>query len=208
MEQLLNSDCFRHDDRGGARTRRGSRRPAGRHYRLLAVPRAALLLLLVGACSGGLPAGSPISTSSLGPGISIPTEELPPDTRCLIDHGFVLVAVLPPEIPGDAPGYKLASDLPPAERVRIIKECRKLAPEPEQPTVDELRVIYDRWVAERECLKRLGYQPVEPSSFEKFVSDYRAGPWMPIDGVDTSNWTDAEYRRAKEECTLEMFTRG
>ena len=120
----------------------------------------------------------------------------------------MLVEVLPPEVPGDAPGYKLKSDLPASESAKFITECRKLAPDPPKPTVEQLRVIYDRWVAERDCLQGLGYTPDQPSSFEKFVSDYQTGPWMPIDGVDTSRWTDAEYRRAKEECTLEMFTRA
>ena len=62
---------------------------------------------------------------------------------------------------------------------------------------------------ERECLVGLGYHPVEPSTFEKFLADWRTNqpPWMPIDGIDTGVWTDADYQTAKKTCTLEFFSR-
>jgi hypothetical protein len=167
----------------------------------------ALGLLLMVGCSGA-PTSTPLATDlGASPGVSIPAEDLPPDTRCLVDHGFRLVAVLPPEIEGDAPGYKLESDLPPNQASAIIDECQKLAPEVRE-TDAELRVIYDRWVDERDCLIKLGYHPAPPPSFEKFAADWRStGPWMPIDGIDTGSWSDAEYRAAKDRCTLEFFSR-
>jgi hypothetical protein len=167
----------------------------------------AVVFLSLAGCSGATSPG-PSESGAPSPGVSIPTDELPPDTRCLVEHGFKLVAVLPPEIEGDAPGYKLESDLPPEQATAVVKECQKLAP-PNVPKTDaELRVIYDRWVDERDCLIELGYRPVPPPSFERFTADWRStGPWMPIDGVDTGSWSDAEYREAKDRCTLEFFSR-
>lgn len=164
-----------------------------------------LALLLLGCDASATPASATKPGSVVG--ISVPAEQLPPDTRCLIDRGFVLVEVLPPEIEGDDPGYKLKSDLSKTESAAAIEECRKLAPDPPVLSKSDLRVVFDRWVAERDCLSGLGYRPNEPPSFEKFVSSWSTGPWMPIDGIDTSNWTDAQYGDAKERCTLEMFVR-
>jgi hypothetical protein len=101
----------------------------------------------------------------------------------------------------------LESDYEPEEGFAIIVACREKYSPYHEKTTGELRVIYDRWVAERDCLTELGYRPAEPPSFEKFVSDWRTGPWNPLDGVDTSSWTDAQYRAAKERCTLEFFSR-
>lgn len=164
--------------------------------------------VLIVACS---PASSRLPDAGTpGPslGISIPTYQLPADTRCMVENGFRLVAVLPPAIEGEPPGYKLESDLPPDQLAAIVDKCQKLAPVQAEKTVAELRVIYDRWVGERGCLAELGYEPGEPPSFETFQSEWKTGPWMPIDGVDTGSWTDLEYTEAKERCTLEMFSRG
>lgn len=90
----------------------------------------------------------------------------------------------------------------------IMVECSEKYPQPEK-TDAEVRVIYDRWVKERECLVGLGYDPVEPPTFEKFMADWRStGPWMPIDGIDTNAWSGADYEAAKKACTLEFFSRS
>ena len=97
--------------------------------RIASVLTLALLGLLVVGCDAS---AIPTSVTSPSPvfGISVPAEQLPPDTRCLIDHGFVLVEVLPPEIEGDDPGYKLKSDLSSSESAAAIEECRKPVPDP------------------------------------------------------------------------------
>jgi hypothetical protein len=115
-----------------------------------------------------------------------------------------------PQFEGDSRGYRLTSDLPRAQARSIEEECQKLAPPDVPKTEAELRVVYDRWIAERECLIGLGYTPASPPSFEKFVSDWRSptGPWTPIDGVDTQSWSSREYEEAKKRCTLEMYDRN
>lgn len=92
----------------------------------------------------------------------------------------------------------------------IFTECMDKYPTPDKPKTDaEVRVIFDRWVKERECLVGLGYQPVEPPTFEKFLADWNStGPWMPIDGIDTNAWSGADYEAAKKACVLEFFSRG
>lgn len=158
---------------------------------------------------GQTPATHPPASPGTGAGVPIPIGQLPADTQCMVDHGWQLVEMLPPEVPGDPPGYKLESDLPSDQMAAIIEECQKLAPSAPVMTDRELRAIYDRWVKERECLVGLGYHPTEPPTFEKFAADWRTtGPWGPLDGVDTGAWTDAAYQAAKEACTLEMFHRG
>lgn len=76
-------------------------------------------------------------------------------------------------------------------------------------SVDELLAVYQRWVAQRQCLIALGYQPAQPPSFENFASDWRSSepPWMPIDGVAVERWSEADYREAKDRCVLEMYSR-
>ena len=175
-------------------------------------PSRAWACLAVAALAYGC--GQPLGTSAVPSSpaatnaVPIPVGQLPPDTQCMIDHGWKLIEVRPPEVPGDPPSYKLESDLPPGQQQAIIDECQKLASPPPEKTDQELRTIYDRWVTERECLVGLGYHPTEPPTFEKFAADWRSsGPWMPIDGVDTGSWTDAAYQAAKGACTLEMFHR-
>lgn len=186
---------------------RGSRLDSAR-VRVAARTLAAFGLLTIGACAPAPSLTPQASAPAPSAGISIPTGQLPPDIQCLVDHGVRLVEVKPPQFEGDAPSYVLESDLPPKESRAISVECDKLAPPGREKTDEELRVIYDRWVEERGCLIELGYRPDEPPSFETFVSDWRTtGPWMPIDGVDTNSWTDADYAEAKRRCTLEMFDR-
>lgn len=164
-------------------------------------------MLVAGACTSVSSQNPETSSPSPSGGIAVPTGQLPPDVQCLVDHGFS-VEVEPPQFEGDTPGYVLQSDLPAEEARAISMECSKLRPPRRQLTDAELRVIYDRWVDERDCLIELGYRPVEPPSFETFVADWRStGPWMPIDGVDTNAWSGADYAEAKERCILEMFDR-
>ena len=165
-------------------------------------------LLGVASCSNGAISSPSEPDPVPSSGVSIPAGELPPDIQCYVDHGYTLVKIMDPSYEGDRPGYQLTTDLPADQTVAIRDECEKLAP-PNVPKTDaELRVIYDRWVDERDCLIELGYQPAPPPSFEKFVADWRStGPWMPIDGVDTNSWTDAAYREAKDRCDLEFFSR-
>lgn len=165
-------------------------------------------LALVG-CGPGTSAGSPSASPPASGGLLVPTEQLPAYIRCLVENGFRLVEVEPPQFEGDSPGYQLETDLRQSDVLAVEEKCQKLAPPRAEKTEAELRVIYERWIAERDCLVELGYQPDSPTSFEKFVSDWRSarGPWMPIEGVDTSAWTSEEYRTAKERCTLEMFDR-
>ncbi len=166
----------------------------------------AIVSLLAVAC--GQVAPSP-QQPSLSPGISIPAEQLPPDIRCLVDHGARIIEVKPPLTPGDPPRYELALDLPLAEARRVSEECQRLA-SPHPPLTDaEIRAIYERWLGEYECLIDLGYQPEPPPSVETFIAQYRSnsGPWSPIQGVDVSNWTDAQYQEAKARCGLEFLER-
>lgn len=160
---------------------------------------------LLAACS---PAPAPTGSPSPSPGISVPVEQLPADVRCLVEHGARIVEVKPPLVPGDPPRYELALDLPFEEARRISVECQKLASP--HPTLSdaEIRAIYERWVAEYECLVGLGYQPVPPPSVETFIAGWRgSGPWSPIDGIDVGNWTDDQYQEAKERCGLEFYER-
>jgi hypothetical protein len=161
--------------------------------------------LLAVACGQGAPSSQEPSPS---PGISIPAEQLPPDIRCLVEHGATIVEVKPPLISGDPPRYELTLDLPPSEARRISVECQKLAsPHPER-TEAEIRAIYERWVNEYRCLLDLGYQPDPPPSVETFVAQWRgSGPWTPIDGIDVGAWSDDEYREAKSRCGLEFYER-
>ncbi len=125
----------------------------------------------------------------------------------MLDSGF-RISDVHQGYPGSKPWYSWDSDYSVSEGTAKLDECQKLAPPARQKTDEELREIYDRWVQERACLMDLGNSPVNPPSFEKFASDWRStGPWMPIDGVDYSSWTDAQYREAKERCGLEMFDR-
>lgn len=170
---------------------------------------AVVMAVLITGCS---PTSSPDSTGVESGLISI-DEGYPPHVRCMIESGFRLVSVDEPEADYGSTGYEFESDLPQEEALRILRECRELAPDPPPITNDELRVIYDRWVKERDCLRDLGYVPAEPPSFEKFAEDWRSpppesGPWDPLAGVDTGAWTDAEFRVAKERCVLEFFDRS
>lgn len=166
----------------------------------------ALTTLVVGcALAAGPTTSLPSSTAG---GIAIPAEQLTAFDRCMLDHGFRIAQVKPPSLEGGKPSYVYESDHAPEQGFALMTECRNEFAPYQEKTSAELREIYDRWVAERECLIALGYEPAEPPSLEKFMSDWRSGPWTPIDGIDTQRWTDVEYRDAKERCTLEMYDRS
>ncbi len=169
---------------------------------------AAFCLLMLAACAPEVGPAATTSTPGSTTGLAIPTGKLPGRVQCMVDRGFRIAQVRPPQADWDQPEYVFESDLPLDQAKAVMDECRKLYPTA-QKTDAELRVIYDRWIEERRCLVELGYQPAEPPSFEQFLSDWRSprGPWMPIDGVDTGSWTGAEYEEAKAKCTLEMFDR-
>lgn len=116
--------------------------------------------------------------------------------------------VEPPDFPGEPPGYILEANLTMDEARPIREKCDKLKPHRPEKTEAEVRVVYDRWLGQRDCLIGLGYRPHEPPSFETFLSDWRGdGPWTPLDGVNTRVWSGAEYAEAKERCTLEFYDR-
>jgi len=166
-----------------------------------------MVVTALAAACGSLEASRGAEAS---PAIVVPAEDMPPDIKCLVEHGARIVKVIPPQVPGDLPGYQLELELPPDEAREVSAKCQELAPESPQRTDEELLVVYERWLDQRECLIELGYTPDEPTSFETFLSGFRSpqGPWTPIDGIDTQNWTTGQYQEAKEQCTLEFFDRS
>jgi hypothetical protein len=141
-------------------------------------------------------------------GLEIPIEAIDPFGRCLLDNGFYIGEVHLPPVPGATPFYAYGFSMGEDDAMEIVQACRdRYAPDQPPPTEDEIREVYARWVGERECLIRLGYQPQEPPSVETFVQSYHTGPWMPIDGTDYTHWSDEAYRTAKIECGIEMYDR-
>lgn len=171
----------------------------------------ALATLAVAACGTGAtvsPGPPSTATASAAPstGVAIPTAGLPAHIQCEIAHGMKLQTIVPSRLPGGAPGYGMTSDLPNDETMAIMEECSKLSPYRTVQTDADIRIVYDRWVKERECLVGLGYQPTEPPTFEKFLADWRgSGPWMPIDGIDPAAQQGADFDLARKDCTLEML---
>lgn len=171
----------------------------------------ALVLGLFAGCTSQSSTLTPVPSAAL----SIPAYQYPADIQCLIDHGWRVVEVEPPQFEGDPPSYQLEigvdvySD---QERTNIIDLCDALVPPRPEKTDAEIGVIYERWLEERDCLIGLGYTPVEPPSFETFLADWKSesaaeSPWTPLDGVDTNAWNAAQYAGAKARCTLEFFDR-
>lgn len=175
--------------------------------RVLLVAIAAIIV----AC-GPSPRASPDSsgepTNGTAPEVSIPASQVDANTKCLLDHGFKLVGTSFPGGSGAPPAYEVSTEgLTAAEASQAASDCAQFAPSPRVLSDVEIRVVYDRWVRERECLIGLGYHPTEPPTFETFISDWNTGPWDPLMGVDTGAWTDAEYQAAKKACTLEFYGR-
>jgi len=126
---------------------------------------------------------------------------------CMAEAGF-RVASTHDGYPGEPSWNEWESDLGDAEGLQRLTECQRLVPPPRQRSDEELTAIYWRWVEERACLVRLEYSPTQPSTVEKFISDWRStGPWTPVDGIDITTWSSEEYDRAKAACTLEVLER-
>jgi hypothetical protein len=179
--------------------------------RRIAACLASILLAVIAAGCGSTPTFSTepvVGPASSTSAVSIPVDRLPPAIQCMVDGGMIVDHAVE-AYPGASPGYELKMGSLSLERAQaLMTECKAKFPSPVLSDAD-IRVIYDRWVKERECLVGLGYRPMEPPTFEKFVADWRGtGPWDPLAGVDTNSWTDADYQTAKKSCTLEMFDRG
>jgi hypothetical protein len=82
----------------------------------------------------------------------------------------------------------------------LSAECFAKFPRASPKTHEEIRVIYNRWVLEWQCLKSLGFHPGRPPTFEDFYPTWATGPWMPINGVPMERLGG----RAKDKCGLEM----
>jgi hypothetical protein len=151
----------------------------------------------------------PPSTPPASAAVEIPLSDLSPADQCLIDAGFRPVRRAPAASGGQPSAIgEWETDLAPEQAMIAGERCRELVGPRVAKSEAEILEIYRRWLDERTCLVRLGYQPQPPPSAEKFVEDWRTGPWMPIDGIDTAAWTDAEYAEAKSKCTLEFYDRG
>ncbi len=143
--------------------------------------------------------------------IQIPVSQLTRLDECFIEAGMIPVRMRPPDDPLNAQNRVVlwrfdGTDAEYAEARVARKVCQdKYALPARELTEDELRAKYQRWVAERDCLVELGYHPVEPPSVETFLASWATGPWMPIDGVPVDSWSAAEFREAKERCTIEMY---
>ena len=178
---------------------------------LLAGVAAMLLLFVASACGtprGGTPSPSRAATSEPTGAISIPTGNLSAYYQCMLAAGWHITAVAS-TAPGEPPQYEMTrdkDDKTPKEAMALWQQCETLNPTPIPLTDAEIRVVYDRWVGEYQCLVGLGYQPDPPPSVETFVGSWNTGPWSPIDGVKTDHWTQAQYEEAKGKCTLEFYT--
>ena len=170
-----------------------------------AVSATAILMVLTMACGSGSPSARPSGTATAPGAISIPTGNLSAYYQCMLDAGWEITGVQSPR-PGESPNYmfQIKGDVDEAK----LQQCDALQPSHAPMTEAEIRETYDRWVGEYNCLIGLGYQPDPPPSVETFVAGWNTphqGPWMPIDGVDTDHWTQAQYDEAKAKCTLEFL---
>jgi hypothetical protein len=166
------------------------------------------IALLASCTSADRRVNSPAPTPAHG--VIIPAASMHPFDRCMIDQGFEPIKTFAPGV-GDGRlvrTWRSTSTGDPELDLARSEVCEPLLPKRPPLTEQEIRAIYARWVEEYECVVGLGWKPDPPPSVEKFVADWRTvGPWMPIDGVPTDVWSDAQYREAKERCTLEMFER-
>lgn len=91
------------------------------------------------------------------------------------------------------------------ELLRAMEKCTEFADD-EELTDGEVRVVYDRWRGQAECVRGLGYEPDPAPPFSTFLADWRSGgPWDPLHGVDTRLWTAAQAQEAKDACVLEFI---
>ncbi len=166
--------------------------------------RAIPLGLCLGVLVGCQPSGATGSPSEAA--VPIPTSELSDLDRCMLQAGFHISEVHP-GYSGSGTWYSWEAGPDVQNPAQAMVDCRSRYAPYHEKTVDELRVVYDRWVGEYQCLIGLGYRPAEPPSFETFVQTWKTGPWMPIDGINTNSWSGAQYEEAKQKCGLEMFDR-
>jgi hypothetical protein len=171
-----------------------------RRNRIVVEAIALVTVSIVAACGSATP---DVPTS---PPV-IPPPTLRPDIACEIEHGMRLVQIQPPRFEGDVTHYRVERNagMSPQEEAAIEFECIGLLPERDPPTDAEVTAVYNRWLEEHACLVRLGYRPDDPPVLERFLVEYRTGPWTPIDGVDTRRWSTDEFRFAKATCILEMI---
>jgi hypothetical protein len=203
-------------DRGACRN--GRRHHLTRVSRLLAGAAAVVLLMSTAvSCSPALNGPSPTLGSGVSASpaairtqhvISIPTGEQDAFARCMLDLGWQITAVYTPSASGEASHYQFThpNGVDPELLREQTQQCQALEPSPVPFTDDEIRQIYNRWVGEYKCLVSLGYQPDPPPSVETFVASWKTGPWMPIQGIATQGWGQAQYDEAKAKCTLDMFS--
>jgi hypothetical protein len=169
------------------------------------LPANGLLISVLAVVLAGC--GAPAtSLTPIGSGIAVPAEELRPVDRCMFEAGFRATEVHQGRVGSNAV-YSWATttwytwEAAGANATAVaMANCRDRFAPFQEKTVDELRKIYNRWVLERQCLMALGFSPQSPPSSEEFRATWRAGPWMPIDGIDFRSLTG----EAKERCGLEM----
>jgi hypothetical protein len=201
--------------RGAVKTdiRRGRQRGS----QLLAGAAAVLLVSTAISCSPALsgPSAPQVGGTLTSPTailtqhvISIPTGAQDAFVRCMLALGWQVTAVYTPSTSGDASHYQFThpNGVDPELLHEQTQQCQTLEPSPVAFTDDEIRQIYNRWVGEYKCLVGLGYQPDPPPSVETFVASWKTGPWMPIQGIATEGWGQAQYDEAKAKCTLDMFS--
>ncbi|HEV8546689.1 MAG TPA: hypothetical protein VGQ64_10380 [Candidatus Limnocylindrales bacterium] len=171
-------------------------------------PRSRIVIQVIALLTASVAAacGSAIPDVPASPPVA-PPPTMRPDIACEIEHGMRLVEVQPPRFEGDVPHYRVERNagMSPQEEAAIEFECIGLLPERAPPTDAEVTAVYNRWLEEHACLVRLGYKPDDPPVLERFLVEYKTGPWTPVDGVDTRRWTTDEFRLAKASCILEMI---
>jgi hypothetical protein len=185
--------------RGGRDQYRGSTAP-----RLLAGAMVVLLVFTAFACTpskGGNASASGAGVTHSPGAVTIPEGGQDPFLQCMLDAGWQLTqynaAVSPPF-------YELSGPLPwDSAAVEREHACQSLQPNGGWPTDDEIVKIYYRWVDEYNCMVGLGYHPDPPPSVETFVASYRTGPWDPITGLNSWDWSYDEWARNRAKCTLE-----
>lgn len=133
-----------------------------------------------------------------GSQVAVSDTPYPPAVACMLDAGATVIEV--------AGGYEF--EMSGVEDPDLTgRECAKQW-NPAQKTDSELRDTYDQWLRDADCLRELGYHPHAAPTFETFVADWRSdGPWMPIDGVNASDWSSGAYATAKSACGLDMYAR-
>lgn len=165
--------------------------------------------LILASCSLAVPHPTAAPRPTPLVDVSALGARLRPLDRCMLDTGARPVKLREPGDPLAAQNLVVewVTDGTSPDTMAARLECRHRFAPYRMKTEAEIREIYARWVDEWECLVSLGYHPAEPPSVETFVADWTTGPWDPITGLRTISWSDAQYREAKDRCTLEMYDR-